>query len=163
MMGVKIIMAKTCVFCGKEISTFNSRKLYCGDYGVNLCPSCYEQYEGMDTLEFAEELLATGRSKHDDYYRDFIENEKRSRQAALEREKRAEEAYNSRHPEVGRCPKCSGPMLQYHPIQVKLGEETIIFDKLNRLMSGSLTVQMNRCRECGYTEFYTPEETELPK
>ena len=156
-------MAKTCIICGKEISAFNSRKLYCGDYGETMCPDCFSRYEGMDTLEFAEEILASGRSKHDDYYRDYIEDEKRSRQAALEREKREEEAFNSRHPEVGRCPKCSGPMLQYSPISVKLGEETILFSDLNRLMSGSLTVQLNRCRECGYTEFFPPNETELPK
>ena len=60
-----------------------------------------------------------------------------------------------------KCPKCGGPMLQYDPVSIKLGEETFLFSDLNRLMTGSLTVQPNRCKECGYTEFFTPNENEL--
>jgi hypothetical protein len=44
---------------------------------------------------------------------------------------------------------------------IKLGEEAVLFSDLRRLMAGSLTVRADRCRECGYTEFYTPNEEEL--
>jgi len=62
---------------------------------------------------------------------------------------------------VGACPKCGGEMYRYGEISVKLGEETLFFSSLNRLVSGSLTVEPYRCKGCGFTEFYTPFEEEL--
>ena len=61
----------------------------------------------------------------------------------------------------GACPKCGGEMYRYEPISIKLGEESFLFSDLNRLMSGSLTVAPARCKACGYTEFYTPDEDQL--
>ena len=77
------------------------------------------------------------------------------------KEKKKEEEFNNSHPETGKCPKCGGSMRQYGPITFKLGEETFLFSDLNRLMSGSMAVRLERCKECGYTEFYTPNENEL--
>ena len=68
---------------------------------------------------------------------------------------------NDEHVHCGACPKCGGEMLGYEPVERKLGSETFFFSDLNRLASGSLTVTIHRCRSCGYSEFYIPDEDEL--
>ena len=154
-------MAKNCIFCGEEIAAFTAKKITCGDYTMSVCPDCFDKYGGLKGVELAEKILATGRSRHEDYYRTFIDHSLKIRQEAEEREKKKEEEFNSRHPETGKCPKCGGPILQYDPVSIKLGEETFLFSDLNRLMTGSLTIRPNRCKACGYTEFFTPNENEL--
>ncbi len=52
-------------------------------------------------------------------------------------------------------------MVKNSSLQVKLGEETVLFSAFSWLAAGSMTVRLERCRECGYTEFFTPEESEL--
>ena len=41
--------------------------------------------------------------------------------------------------------------------QLKLGEETFFFSDLSRLISGSMTVEVLCCEQCGKLEFYDPE------
>lgn len=54
-------------------------------------------------------------------------------------------------------------MLEYGPVTFKLGEETYFFSDLNRLASGSLTMNVMRCEKCGKLEFYAPDSIELDK
>ena len=154
-------MAKNCIFCGEEISAFGGKKLYCGDYTINVCADCFDKYSDLQGVELAQKILASGRSKHAAYYREYINDQIKYEQEKLEREKKKEEEFNSKHPETGKCPKCGGSMHQYGPLSIKLGEETILFSDLNRLVTGSMSVRLDRCRGCGYTEFYTPYENEL--
>lgn len=154
-------MAKNCIFCGEEIGAFSSKKLNCGGYTISVCADCFDKYSGLKEVDLAEKIIATGRSKHADFYREFIDQSIRIQREALEREKKKEEEFINKHPETGRCPKCGEPMLQYGPVSIKLGEETILFSDLTRLMTGSMSVQLSRCKGCGYTEFYTPYENEL--
>jgi len=54
-------------------------------------------------------------------------------------------------------------MLDYGEVTFKLGEETFFFSDMNRLASGSLTVNVLRCQSCGKTEFYIPDAQQLEK
>jgi len=54
-------------------------------------------------------------------------------------------------------------MLDYGAVTFKLGEETFFFSDMNRLASGSLTVNVLRCQGCGKTEFYIPNAEQLEK
>ncbi len=154
-------MAKKCIFCGEEIPAFNGKKLDCGGYTETVCADCFEKYHNLYGVELAQKILATGRAKNHIGIRDYLNERIKAEQETLEREKKKEEEFNNSHPETGKCPKCGGSMRQYGPLSVKLGEETFLFSDLNRLMSGSMEVRLERCRECGYTEFYTPNEKEL--
>ena len=154
-------MAKSCIFCGEEIGAFSGRKLNCGGYGENVCAKCFETYCGLDGAALAEKILATGRASHAEEIREYLNERIQREQEALEREKEREEEFLIRHPETGKCPKCGGSMHQYGPITIKLGEESVLFSDIHRLMSGSLSVRADRCRDCGYTEFYTPDEEDL--
>ena len=154
-------MAKNCIFCGEEIGAFSAKKLTCGDYSISVCGDCFGKYSTLSSVELAQKILATGRSKHADYYRDFLNDKIKMEEMKLEREKKEQEAFDSKHPEVDKCPKCGGAMREYGPVPIKLGEETFLFSDLNRLLTGSMTVRLVRCKECGYTEFYTTNENEL--
>ena len=154
-------MAKKCIFCGEEIPAFSGMKLDCGGYTETVCADCFEKYHELQGIELAKRILATGKAKNHVGIRDYMNYQIKFEQKALERKKKEEEEFNNRHPETGKCPKCGGSMRQYGPITFKLGEETVLFSDFNRLMSGSMAVRLDRCRECGYTEFYTPNENEL--
>lgn len=154
-------MAKKCIFCGEEIPAFNGKKLDCGGYTETVCADCFEKYHELQGVELAQKILATGKAKNHVGIRYYMNDRIKSEQEALERKKKEEEEFNKLHPETGKCPKCGDSMRQYGPIAVKLGEETFLFSDFNRLMSGSMTVRLNRCSGCGYTEFYTPNENEL--
>ena len=154
-------MAKNCIFCGEELGAFSGKKLNCAGYAENVCADCYNKYRELDGIERAHAILDTGRAAHAEGIREYLNDRIRSEQKARERAKQEEEEFSSKHPETGKCPKCGGPLLQYGPLLIKLGEESVLFSDLRRLMAGSLTVRADRCRECGYTEFYTPNEEEL--
>ena len=154
-------MAKKCIICGEEISMLGGKKLNCGGYSEDVCPDCFDKYNELYGAELAQKILATGRAKHAEGIRYYLNGRIESEQKALEREKKEEEEFAIKHPETGKCPKCGDSMLQYGPINIKLGEETILFSDWNRLMAGSMAVRLDRCRQCGYTEFYTLDENEL--
>ncbi len=154
-------MAKKCIFCGEEIPTFGGMKLDCGGYTEHVCQDCFDKYHDLQGVELAQKILATGRAKNVVGIRDYMKDKIRYEQEALEKEKKKQEEFNAKHPETGKCPKCGGPMHQYGPVVFKLGEETFLFSDLNRLITGSLSVRLDRCKECGYTEFYTPNEHEI--
>ena len=156
-------MARNCIFCGEEIGAFSAKKLTCGDYSISVCGDCFGKYSTLSSVELAQKILATGRSKHADYYRDFLNDKQNMEQQKLEREKKEQEEFNRKHPESGKCPKCGGTMREYGPVSIKLGEETFFFSDWNRFFSGSMTVIMGRCNKCTYTEFFTPNDHELTK
>ncbi len=154
-------MARTCIFCGEDIPAFGGKKLTCGYDTEVVCPNCFDKYADMDEVELAQKILSTGRARDAQSLREYVKNQLEREQAAQERAARREEEFLSKHPETGKCPKCGGSMVQYGPLQIKLGEETLMFSNFSRLAAGSMTVRLERCRECGYTEFFTPEESEL--
>ena len=154
-------MAKKCIFCGEEFGTFSGKKLTVGYDSEDVCPACFEKYCDLGEAELAEKILATGRARHSQTIREYLTEQRAKEEAAQEWARKREEKFMEMHPEMGKCPKCGSSMLRYGPIQIKLGEETFLFSDWNRLMSGALTVTLARCKECGYTEFYTPEENEL--
>ena len=155
------IMAKICIFCGEEIAVFRGKKLECDGYMEDVCEDCFDKYHELHGVELAQKILATGRANNVVGIREYIKNTTKHEQERLEREKKKHEEFCARHPETGKCPKCGGPMHQYGPVAFKLGDETIFFSDFNRLMTGSLSVRLDRCRECGYTEFYTPNVNEI--
>ena len=54
-------------------------------------------------------------------------------------------------------------MIDYGPVTFKMGEETYWASDWNRLMTGSLTMNLLRCDNCGKVEFYLPNDEELNK
>ena len=154
-------MARTCIFCGEEIGAFGGKKLLCAGHAEIVCPDCFDKYQDLPAEELAQKILATGRAKYAEDLREYLNYRAIREQEKAEREKNREEEFRSKHPEAGQCPKCGGTMFQYGPLVVKLGDETFLFSDMNRLLTGSLSVRVDRCRECGYSEFYTPNENEL--
>ncbi|MBR5468720.1 MAG: hypothetical protein IKU80_05750, partial [Firmicutes bacterium] len=59
------------------------------------------------------------------------------------------------------CLRCKGKMLDYGPVTFKLGEETYFFSDINRLVSGSLNLNVLVCENCGKAEFYVSDRKEL--
>ncbi len=154
-------MARKCIFCGEEVSLFGGKRVTCGFDTEDVCPDCYDKYSGLKQKELAQKILATGRARNARSIRYYLDQLIENEQKELERKKQREEEQNRKHPETGKCPKCGEAMHMYGPISIKLGEETFLFSDLNRLITGSLTVRLDRCSKCGYTEFYTPNEGEL--
>ncbi len=154
-------MAKKCIFCGEEIPAFGGKKLTYGGYTEIVCDDCFEKYHDLNGVDLARKILSSGRAKNHVGIRDYMNDQIKYEQQRIEREQQQEEEFKINHPVMGKCPKCDGEMHQYGPISFKLGDETFFFSDLNRLMTGSMTVTLIRCRKCGYTEFYTPNENEL--
>ena len=154
-------MAKECVFCGRELTLLGGKKYYVGAIAQPVCPDCYEKYEPLDGLERVKAVLRTGRAVNEEKLRERKHDlEEAAEKQQADREEQMEQ-FREKHPQVGTCPKCGGETYGYGPMQMKLGEETFFFSDINRLASGSLTVKLVRCKACGYTEFYTPNENEL--
>lgn len=156
-------MARTCIFCGEEVSIFGGKKLTCGLDTEDVCPNCYIKYCDLEGKELAEKILSTGRARNANSIKEYLNNLIQREQKEKERAERRAEAYRKTHPDMGLCPKCGEPMQQYGPLSIKLGEETLLFSDWNRFFSGSMTVIMGRCNKCTYTEFYTPNDQELTK
>ena len=148
-----------CIFCGRELGRFQKKKLYCGVGNQILCGDCHDKYKSLPAVERAEAAYKTGRAENTAELREYLDT---MRQAKTEREA-AEAAKAERLISHLKCVRCNEPMLDHGEVTFKLGEETYFFSDLNRLMSGSLTMHLLRCKHCGKVEFFIPDESELEK
>ena len=146
-----------CIFCGRELSMLQRKKLHCGGTAQTLCGDCYGTYKTLPAIERAEAAYATGRAEDREKLRDYLET---VRQARQEKEEEKQTKTRNRMSDK-KCLRCEGAMLDYGPVTFKLGEETYFFSDLNRLLSGSLTMDVLRCEACGKTEFFIPDAKEL--
>lgn len=152
-------MDDRCIFCGAELSLLNRKKLYCGNTSQILCKDCYPKYKNLSAPERAEAALSSGRAYDADSLRAYL--------AELQQFKQKEDAERKADKEKRvsgmKCLRCDGQMLDYGPITFKLGEETYFFSDLNRLVSGSVTMNIFRCEACGKIEFFAFDDAEFGK
>ncbi|MGN1008843.1 MAG: hypothetical protein ACI4PV_07835 [Butyricicoccus sp.] len=135
----------------------NRKKLECGCGPQVVCSDCYRQYSTFSAVGRARLALKSGRAEREDELREYLA---RVDQAEQEQKAQQRAARDSRV--SGKtCLRCGGRMLTYGPLTFKLGEETFFLSDWNRLMSGSLTMEVLRCEECGKAEFFIPEEQTL--
>lgn len=146
-----------CIFCGKELSMLQRKKLHCGGTMQILCGDCYGTYKELPAIERAEAALKTGRAEESEKLRTYL---KPIYEAREQKEAEKQQARENRHSDK-KCLRCGGNMLCYGPVTFKLGEETYFFSDLNRLLSGSLTMEILRCEACGKAEFFIPDAKEL--
>ena len=150
-------MNDRCLFCSRELSWSQKRKLHCGIGNQILCSDCLEKYQSLTSFQRAEAALNTGRAENAAELRAYVEN---VRQAQRQKEA-AESAKAQPTPAQLDCLRCHVPMKHYGPITFKLGEESFFFSDIQRLISGSLTATVYRCPTCGKAEFFIPDETQL--
>jgi len=150
-------MKNQCIFCGRELTVMQKKKLYCGNTSQTLCGACYGKYKSLSAPERAEAALKTGRADDAEKLRAYLEP---IRQAQMENEE-AQKSKNKNRLSGMKCLRCSENMLDYGSVTFKLGEETYFFSDINRLMSGSLTMNVMRCESCGKVEFFLPNAKEL--
>lgn len=152
-------MEDRCIFCGTILGKLQKRKLSCGNTEQILCKNCYPKYEPLSAIERAEAALKSGRAADAAELRKYLENV-----WDVQKKKEEEKEVNNKKRTTDiECLRCKGKMLEYGPVTFKLGEETYFFSDLNRLASGSLTMNVMRCEKCGKLEFYAPDSIELDK
>ena len=152
-------MKNRCLFCGKELTMMQKKKLHCGNTIQTLCGDCYGRYKSLPAVERAEAALNTGRAEDAAALKEYL---KPIQEARLREEETQRNKHKSRL-SGKKCLRCEGELLHYGPITFKLGEETYFFSDINRLISGSLTMEVLRCASCGKAEFYIPDEKELDR
>ena len=152
-------MTARCIFCGWELGRLQRKKLYCGNTNQTVCADCRDKYKSLSAVERAEAAYKTGRAEDAVLLREYLDT---VYEARAEREA-AEAAKAERLISHLKCVRCNEPMLDHGEVTFKLGEETYFFSDLNRLMSGSLTMHLLRCKHCGKVEFFIPDESELEK
>ncbi len=150
-------MTTRCIFCGRELTRFQKKKLYCGNTNQTLCGDCHGKYKSLGAVERAEVAYQTGRAEEREKLRAYLDTVHRAR---VEREAEAAAKAEQRISDL-KCLRCNETMLDHGPVTFKLGEETYFFSDLNRLMSGSLTMHLLRCETCGKVEFFIPDAKEL--
>ena len=146
-----------CIFCGWELGRLQRKKLYCGNTNQTVCADCRSKYKDLSAVERAEAAYQTGRAEEAAKLREYLDTVYR---AKAEREA-AEAAKVARRVSDLRCVRCDSVMHNHGDVTFKLGEESYFFSDLNRLMSGSLTMQLLRCEQCGKVEFFIPDAEEL--
>lgn len=150
-------MKNCCIFCGRELSVLQKKKLHCGGTYQTLCGDCYGKYKSLPAVERAEAVLNTGRADDAAQIREYL---KPIREAQRQKEEEQQIKKRTRQTDQ-KCLRCNGNMLNYGPLTFKLGEETYFFSDLNRFLSGSLTMELWRCENCGKAEFFIPDAKEL--
>ena len=152
-------MNERCIFCGIELGVLQKKTLSCGNTTQVLCKDCYNKYKRLPAIERAEAALKTGRVADRENLQKYLEKIYNARAEKIERQKEK----NDKRASNLECLRCKGRMLDYGPITFKLGEETYFFSDWNRLASGSLTMKLYRCENCGKAEFFINDSTELDK
>ena len=142
-----------CIFCGRELSRFQKKKLHCGTENQTVCGACRDKYKSLSAVERAQAAYDTGRAENAAQLRAYLDAVQEA-QEELEAEAAAEA--ESRISDL-KCLRCDGAMIDHGPFTFKLGEESLFFSDINRLMSGSLTLHLLRCESCGKVEFFAPD------
>lgn len=152
-------MADRCIFCRTELGLFQKKELSCGTTTQILCKNCYPKYEPLSAIERAEAAFRTGCATDVKELKKYLDNvwENKSKKEEARQEK------NQKRQTDTDCLRCQSKMLDYGPITFKLGEETYWGSDWNRLITGSLTMNLLRCDNCGKVEFYLPDDEELQK
>jgi len=152
-------MDERCIFCRTELGMLQKKKLSCGNTTQILCKDCYPKYEALSAVERAEAALNTGRAENSAELRKYLETVKKAKR---KREEERQENIDKRATDL-KCLRCDGRMLDYGPVTFKMGEETYFFSDLNRLITGSVTMNLYRCEKCGKVEFFAPDNIEFDK
>ena len=142
-----------CIFCGRELSRFQKKKLHCGTENQTVCGGCRDKYKSLPAVERAQAAYDTGRAENGSQLRAYLDA---VQEAQAEREAEAAAEAESRISDL-KCLRCDGAMIDHGPFTFKLGEESLFFSDINRLMSGSLTLHLLRCESCGKVEFFAPD------
>ena len=113
-----------------------------------------EEYKSLSAVERAQAAYDTGRAENELQLRAYLDavleaQEELEAEAAAEMEGRISDL---------KCLRCDGAMIDHGPFTFKLGEESLFFSDINRLMSGSLTLHLLRCESCGKVEFFAPDK-----
>lgn len=143
-------MAETCVFCEEPLGFFSKEEIVIAGVGQPCCKACFEKIQPLPLEERERRVLATGRARGEKAMREWIG--KREEEARRKEEQR-QALFSGKT-----CLRCGGKLFQYGKHVFKLGEETFFFSDINRLMSGSLEMEILRCEDCGKAEFYIPDE-----
>lgn len=150
-------MNNRCIFCSRELTWSQKKKLFCGVSSQILCSNCMEKYQPLTSYERAEAALKTGRADNAEALKNYVETVRQAQRKKGEAEKAKEQTFASEL----ECLRCHSMMHYYGPVTFKLGEEHYFFSDIQRLMSGSLTVNVYRCPTCGKAEFFIPDAEEL--
>lgn len=150
-------MADRCIFCGEELGLLQKRKLWCGNTVQLLCGKCYKKYEPLSAVERAEAARNTGRAQDSGTLHEYVERIHMIKDAKKVQEKAEEE----KRATDKKCLRCGGRMIDHGKVTFKLGEETYFMSDWNRLMSGSLDMNVLWCEDCGKTEFFIFDLNEL--
>lgn len=143
-------MAKTCMFCGDELSLLNRTKLYSFGTEQIVCKSCYKEVIKLPADERGRRILATGKAVAADLLQQQL-----AQQEANEASKRAR-----RTSDIS-CSRCGTPMLKMGQQQFQLGEHSLFFGDLAHLAAGSLTLDLLCCETCRKVEFFLPDNGKL--
>lgn len=147
-------MAKSCIFCGKELGLLESRQLLCGNVKQTVCPQCCELMCGLSQEELGERALETGRAKDSPEIVDYLSR-------ARESEARQEKARQSLRT-GNKCLRCGGEMERYGKKTFHLGEEGLFGPVAqNGFRAAWLEADVQRCAQCGWAEFYLPEPPDV--
>jgi len=150
-------MDDRCIFCGTELGLMNKKKLFCGNTTQILCKECYSRYKTLSAVERAEAALNSGRADGADRLQSYLADIHHLKQKEDEERK---EDYERRITDL-KCLRCNAQMLDYGLATFKLGEEKYFFSDLNRLISGSVSMNILRCEKCGKVEFFAFDGTEF--
>lgn len=147
-------MEKRCIFCNQPLPFFQWERLSCGTVPQPVCPDCWSKYYDLSPAQLAQTALETGRAVQPETVRTWLEQ-----QQARAKEKQAQEKAKQQALQTNKtCLRCGSPMFRMGTQQFKLGEETFWFSDWNRILSGSLELDLIFCEECGKVEFYLPKK-----
>lgn len=149
-------MAKTCIFCGKELGMFGSKRMLCGNVEQTVCPQCHELMSELSQQERGQRALDTGRAENPQGILAYLNRMKEEEQ----RQERARQSLRT----GDKCLRCGGPMERYGRKTFHLGEEGL-FGPVARdgLFAAWLEADILRCAQCGWAEFYLPQPPEIPE
>ena len=152
-------MAKTCIFCGRELGFFSQENTVCGGVDQPTCSQCYETLRDLSQRERGERALATGRAVAPEKIMAYLEQAEEREKAAKERREQARRAIQTDRT----CLRCGGPMEKCGLKYFHLGDEGL-FGPVARdgLFASWLEAEVFRCAHCGWGEFYLPQPPELP-
>ena len=146
-----------CIFCGKELSILQRKKLHCGGTSQTLCGDCYGTHKTLPAIERAEAALKTGRAEEAEKLREYL---KPIYEAREQKETETQQKRENRHSDK-KCLRCGGNMLYYGPRTFKLGEQNYLFSDLNRLNRGANTMEIHHSERGGRAECFMPDTKEL--
>ena len=95
-----------CVFCGQDLSAFNSKTVYCATTKQPACRNCYKQLLPLSAEDRARRALATSRARDREVLRTYLaEQEQRAQEKAAAEERARKEQISDKM-----CPRCALPM-----------------------------------------------------